>query len=122
MTHRHLDALDAEPPTMERLAVPQSRSASGYASRCPRRHSDGRRARLCPTDSPSYPPTMVTPVITAIHGPREGVGLTTALHADIRFVADDAKPTASTDEGGGLDPLHGAPRTRRHPMKLTPIL
>ena len=31
MTHRHLDALDAEPPTMEQLAVPQSRSVSGYA-------------------------------------------------------------------------------------------
>lgn len=46
-------------------------------------------------DARCFPPTMAKPVIAAVNGPCAGVGLAIALHADLRFVAEDAKLTTA---------------------------
>jgi len=43
----------------------------------------------------SYPPVMAKPVIAAVNGACAGLGLAFALHADIRFVAQEAKLTTA---------------------------
>jgi enoyl-CoA hydratase/carnithine racemase len=55
---------------------------------------------LPPRETHTFPPTMATPVIAAINGACAGVGLAVALHADIRFIADDAKLTTAFAKRG----------------------
>ncbi|MDT3446718.1 MULTISPECIES: enoyl-CoA hydratase-related protein [unclassified Pseudofrankia] len=46
-------------------------------------------------DPGCFPPTMAKPVIAAVNGPCAGVGLAIALHADVRFLAEEAKLTTA---------------------------